>query len=107
MAFMASTILTGPFDAVLPLHLKRTFSFNALTSGSVFCALALPEMLLGPLSGWLTDRYGTKLVALFGFLALCPALFLLIIPMGPATPAQILSLIGILALNGYTLDISY
>jgi MFS family permease len=100
MAFTSSTIFTGPFDAVLPLHLKHIFSFTALTSGAIFATLAVPEMILGPVSGWLVDRYGSKLVALIGFLTLCPGLFLLTIPTGPATTTQILSLIAILTFNG-------
>lgn len=100
LAFVVSTILTGPFDAVLPLHLKEIFNFNALTSGAMFAAVAIPEMILGPVAGWIVDHYGSKRAALIGFVALCPALFLLIIPTGPATPVQIISLIVILLLNG-------
>jgi hypothetical protein len=58
-------------------------------------------MILGPVAGWGVDRYGSKLIALIGFLAICPGLFLLVIPTGPATTSQILSLIAILGFNGY------
>jgi len=94
--------MCGPFDAVLPLHLKRIFDFTALTSGAMFAALAVPEMVLGPIAGWTVDRYGSKLAALIGFVFLCPGLFLLVIPTGPATPAQIVMLVGILIINGHS-----
>jgi len=67
----------------------------------MFAALSLPEMILGPVTGWLVDRAGSKIVALIGFIALCPALFLLVIPTGPATSRQIAALVGILIYNGY------
>jgi hypothetical protein len=46
----------GPFDAVLPLHLKRIFDFTSLASGAMFAALAVPEMILGPIAGWIVDN---------------------------------------------------
>jgi MFS family permease len=93
--------MSGPFDAVMPLHLKRIFDFTALTSGAMFAALAVPEIILGPIAGWMVDKYGSKLAALIGFVFLCPSLFLLVIPTGPATPTQIVMFVGILIINGY------
>lgn len=101
MALIISSTLAGPFDAVLPLHLKRIFDFTALTSGAMFVAVAIPEIILGPVAGWIVDHYGSKRAALIGFVALCPALCLLVVPTGPATPIQISSLAFILFLNGY------
>ena len=92
--------MSGPFDAVLPLHLKRIFDFNSLTSGAMFAALAIPETVLGPIAGWMVDNYGSKLAALIGFAFLCPSLFLLASPTGPATPSQIIMFVGILIING-------
>lgn len=101
MALISCSILAGQFDAVLPLHLKRIFDFTALTSGAMFAALAVPEMILGPVAGWIVDNYGSKLAALIGFVTLCPGLFLLVIPTGPATASQIGSLVAILLFVGY------
>jgi nitrate/nitrite transporter NarK len=100
MAFISCSILAGQFDAVFPLHLKRIFDFTSLTSGAMFAALAVPEMILGPVAGWIVDNYGSKLAALIGFVTLCPGLFLLIIPTGPATAGQIGSLVTILLFVG-------
>jgi len=97
---MSSTIFAGPFDAVLPLHLKRIFDFTSLTSGAMFTAVALPEVVFGPIAGWIVDRYGSKLTALIGYLLVCLGLFLLVIPTGPASPSQIIILIAILVFNG-------
>lgn len=100
MAFVVSVVFSGPIDAVLPLHLKETFDFNALTSGAAFIALALPEVVLGPVSGLIVDRYGPRLAALIGYITLCPSLFLFILPTGPASPSQIALLIAVLTFNG-------
>jgi nitrate/nitrite transporter NarK len=100
MAFTSSTILAGPFDAVLPLHLKRIFDFTSLTSGAMFAALAVPEIILGPIAGWIVDNHGSKLTALIGFITLCPGMFLLVLPHGPATASQISSLVFILLFTG-------
>jgi nitrate/nitrite transporter NarK len=67
----------------------------------MFAALAIPEMILGPVAGWIVDKYGSKRAAFIGFMALCPAMYLMIIPTGPATPTQIIILVVILFLNGY------
>ena len=67
----------------------------------MFAALAVPQMILSPVSGWFVDRVGSKLVAVIGFITLCPALFLLAIPTGPATLGQISSLVAVLMFNGY------
>jgi MFS family permease len=104
MAFISACIFSGPYDTTLPLHLKEIFDFNASTSGAMFAAVAVPEMLLGPLAGWLVDRVGPKIVAFFGFLTLAPGIFLMSIPAGPATPTQIISFIGVLILNGYYVE---
>lgn len=63
--------------------------------------MAVPEMVLGPVAGWIVDNYGSKLTAIIGFTVLCPAIFLLVIPTGPATASQILILVAILLFNGY------
>lgn len=101
IGFVCASIFSGPFDAVLPLHLKRIFNFTAMTSGAVFAALAVPEIVLGPVAGWIVDHYGSKVTAFIGFTLLCPALFLLVIPTGPATAIQIIILVAILFFNGY------
>jgi len=100
MAFTIATVFAGPFDAVLPLHLKDIFDFNSLTSGAMFSALAIPEIILGPVSGWIVDKYGSKFCALLGFISLCPLLCLLVIPTGPANAPQIFLLTSLLVLNG-------
>jgi MFS family permease len=74
-----------------------------MNTGVMFAALALPEMILGPISGWLVDRTGSKLVTLIGFTLLCLALFSFVIPVGPATPKQIAILVSVLIFNGYYL----
>jgi len=101
MGIIQSAVLSGPFDAVMPLHLNRIFGFDALQIGTMFAALAVPEIILGPVAGWIVDNYGSKLAGLIGFISLCPSMCLLVLPAGPATSAQIGLFVGLLLLAGY------
>jgi MFS family permease len=51
-----------------------------LEAGLLFIALNLPCLFLGPVSGWVVDRFGTKPGAVFGFGYLAPVLVLLRLP---------------------------
>ena len=100
MALVVSIVFSGPLDAVLPLHLKEIFDFNSMTSGAAFIALSVPEMVVGPLSGLIVDRYGPRLAALIGFISLCPSMLLFTLPTGPTSPSQVFLLIAVLVFNG-------
>lgn len=69
------TIFAG-FETVLPLHTHEAFGWNSEGAGFIFLPLTLPSFL-GPLIGWLCDRYGPKWPMTAGFLFLCPVLTLL------------------------------
>lgn len=69
------TIFAG-FETVLPLHTHEAFGWNSEGAGFIFLPLTLPSFL-GPLVGWLCDRYGPKWPMTAGFLFLCPVLTLL------------------------------
>jgi Na+/melibiose symporter-like transporter len=101
VALVSSSILAGLFDAALPVHLKRDFGFNSAATGGMFAARCVPEIILAPFAGWIVNRHGTKVGAVIGLIPLCPALFLLSAPKGPAIPSQIGMLISILFLNGF------
>lgn len=61
------------FDSTLPLFVSSTFGWDATGAGLIFLPLILPT-LLGPVVGDLSDRYGAKWFATFGFLMATPLL---------------------------------
>ncbi|KAL2049491.1 hypothetical protein ABVK25_010286 [Lepraria finkii] len=73
--FVLNNIGTG-LDGVLAPYIKYAFDLNAVHAAGLFLAIALP-MMLAPISGILTDRYGPKWPAVSGFLLAVPSLILL------------------------------
>lgn len=91
--------LFSSFDSVLTMHVKEVFSFNSLEAALMFLCIGVPE-LLGPVIGYISDKYGTRWVVTGGFIAMTPLLILLRIPDQNTTRdivvfAVILSLAGI------------
>lgn len=70
------TTLISAFDAVLPLFVKRTFSYSSTGAGLIFLAITIPSTL-GTVIGALSDRYGTRATSLFGFALTTPCLALM------------------------------
>ena len=76
LAFVQATLLST-FDATIPTEAEALFGFSSLDAGLLFIALDIPYLLLGPVAGWVVDKYGTKPNAVLGFAYLVPALVLL------------------------------
>ncbi|KAL8697519.1 MAG: hypothetical protein Q9201_007085 [Fulgogasparrea decipioides] len=76
LAFNQATLL-ATFDATIPTEAQELFGFDSLKAGLLFIALVLPYLLLGPVAGWLVDRFGPKPAAVLGFGYLVPVLILL------------------------------
>lgn len=74
-----SLVLAG-FDATLPLHLRDTFGWGPAPTGSVFLALQIPGMILGPLIGWLRDRVGARWPTALGWALTAPLLWFMGVP---------------------------
>ena len=70
------TLLISSFDAVLALFVKRTFSWTSTGAGLIFLSITIPSTL-GTVIGALSDRYGPRVVSLFGFGLTVPALALM------------------------------
>ncbi|KAL9634867.1 MAG: hypothetical protein Q9164_003828, partial [Protoblastenia rupestris] len=76
LALFTTTSLACSFDSTLTPFVSSTFSMHAIHAASLFLALAMP-MLLSPVSGALTDKWGPRIpstaglaLVISGFLAL-------------------------------------
>ncbi|KAL8915915.1 MAG: hypothetical protein Q9208_008795 [Pyrenodesmia sp. 3 TL-2023] len=103
LAFNQATLLAA-FDATIPTEAEALYGFDSLKSGLLFIALVLPYLLLGPVAGWLVDRFGPKPAAVLGFGYLVPVLILLRLAR-PGGTSQIVVYCVLLALNGVGLAV--
>ncbi|KAF2681061.1 MFS general substrate transporter [Lentithecium fluviatile CBS 122367] len=72
---MQAAIMTA-FDSVLTLHAAHTFHWTSTGAALLFLPLVIPSFL-GPLFGYLSDRYGGRYFAAAGFLLTCTPLICL------------------------------
>lgn len=56
-------IILSAFDATLPLIAIKRYQLDSFSTGLLFLALGVPEVLVSPMAGWLVDRRGTKRIA--------------------------------------------
>ncbi|KAI4267461.1 MAG: hypothetical protein LQ337_008338 [Flavoplaca oasis] len=103
LAFNQATLL-ATYDATIPTEAEELFGFDSLKSGLLFIALGLPYLLLGPVAGWLVDRYGPKPAAVLGFGYLVPVLILLRLARPGGTP-EIVLFCALLSLCGLGLAV--
>ena len=94
------TLIISSFDAVIPVFVKRTFLWSPTDVGLIFFALTIPSAL-GAFIGYLSDRFGTRSTALFGFGLTVPSLALLGVITGGSALDQA-TLIVLLVTNGRT-----
>lgn len=76
LTIVQASILSS-FDATIPTVALEYFDVGSLQASLFFVATVVPCMILGPLAGWMVDRYGSKPIALFGYGFLVPALLVL------------------------------
>lgn len=98
VALIQATLL-GSFDSTVPTVGQELFGFSALEAGILFLPLGVADLILGPLWGYLVDRYGTKPVAVASYGYLVPILILLRIPHAGGTKQAVI-FGGLLALCG-------
>lgn len=91
--------LTVAFDAILPLFVKETFRWSATKAGLIFLPYMCPFILLSPLIGSLSDKWGSRTLAAAGFISGCPFLICLRF-VTHDSGAQIALLCILLLLNG-------
>jgi nitrate/nitrite transporter NarK len=59
------------FDTIIPIHVKDVFHWDSTAAGLIFITVMVPGFL-APFFGILSDRFGAKWPALFGFVASIP-----------------------------------
>lgn len=74
-----SMIISG-FDTTLPLHLREEFGWRPAPIGSIFLAIQIPSMFLGPFVGWLRDRIGLRWPTTLGWALSAPLFWFLGVP---------------------------
>ena len=92
--------LIASFDDILPLFAHRTFNWDSEYAGLLYLTIPVPT-LSSPFIGILSDRYGARVVALFGFALTTPCLALLSM-VKKNTTEQIVILVVLLVLFGKT-----
>lgn len=90
--------MQASLDTTIPLHLADIFGYDSLQSGLVFLALAVP-CFVEPVFGWLTDRYGPKVVVTSAYILMIPPLICLRIPSENTIQDKVL-LVAMIALIG-------
>lgn len=102
--FTVASLMTS-FDATLPIFVRETFNWDAIGAGLIFLPIVVPS-LLGPLVGWISDRYGPRYLATAGFLSACPSLVLLRLVDHNSIGQKVL-LCTLLTLIGVSLDLIF
>ena len=57
---------TAGVTLLMPFYLTRVRHYDALRAGSALIAVPVVMLVFSPLTGWLTDRYGSRLLATGG-----------------------------------------
>ncbi|KAL1612907.1 hypothetical protein SLS60_001137 [Paraconiothyrium brasiliense] len=71
-AIMQAGVMTA-FDSVLTIHVADIFHWTSTGAALLFLPIVIPSFL-GPIFGWLSDKYGGRYLATLGFLFACPPL---------------------------------
>jgi EmrB/QacA subfamily drug resistance transporter len=75
-AFLCYIAVIG-VTLVIAIYLETIMGFSAETTGLYLIAQATPMALLSPLSGWLSDRFGSRTLSTLGMGCVSVGLFLL------------------------------
>ncbi|KAJ6178064.1 hypothetical protein N7519_008525 [Penicillium mononematosum] len=96
--FVLQSIYNAVLDTVIPIFVMDRFHWSTSGAGMVFLPIFV-TVLVQPLSGYLSDRVGTRAVATTGFLLLAPTLICLRF-VEHNTMGHKVALCGLLALFG-------
>ena len=100
IAIFLNSLARGAVALVLVFYLQGpTMGLSPLTAGLFLIPISLSLALFGPISGWLSDRYGARLLSSLG-LGVSSCGFILLTGIGPTITFQQLSLPLILVGSG-------
>jgi MFS family permease len=71
------TFASSSFIFLMPFYLIVGLEYSASEAGLVLAVTSLTTLMIGPLSGWLSDKIGTIPLCTVGIAIVCLALFLL------------------------------
>lgn len=60
---------------LMPFYLIEGLGFTASTAGLLFAVVSISSLIIGPISGWLSDRIGYRLLCTVGITLMCGGLF--------------------------------
>ncbi|KAG2235098.1 hypothetical protein INT48_002439 [Thamnidium elegans] len=89
------------YNPTLTVKLSKEFGLNASQIGLVFLAQMIPTFVSTPLSGWIHDRYGPKIVCITT-MPLCALFMILMGTQNQDSPGGVAPLIVLFALQGFT-----
>ncbi len=61
---------------LMPFYLIQGLGHSASKAGLLFAAISMTAIVVGPLSGWLSDKVGSRVLCTVGMTLTCAALFL-------------------------------
>ncbi|KNE60874.1 hypothetical protein AMAG_06635 [Allomyces macrogynus ATCC 38327] len=82
-------------EPVLPPWLTANFGTSVSENGFMFLALGLPELFVGPLTGWLCDRHSPHVIMILGLASTAIALPMLPLPATLPVCIAVYILVGI------------
>ncbi|KAI9491064.1 major facilitator superfamily domain-containing protein [Zychaea mexicana] len=79
LTVVVATVMSS-FETILTMRLATEWHFDEATCGLILLSFMVPSIVSAAFSGWLCDRYGTKIVALISLVLIVPVVFLVTIP---------------------------
>ncbi|KAI9471017.1 MAG: major facilitator superfamily domain-containing protein [Benjaminiella poitrasii] len=89
------------FEPTLTVRLSSEWGYNSTQIGLVFLAQVIPTFVATPLAGYITDKYGPKVVAFTTLVVCAITMFLIGIP-SKSTAGGVAPLIVVFAIQGFT-----
>lgn len=77
---LLNSALMTSMNSTLPVHLHTIFNWGSMPTGMALLCWQIPSLILGPVVGWVRDRYGLKRPTTTGLLVCAPFLIFLGVP---------------------------
>jgi len=70
-------VATAAYSFLMPFYLIQGLGYSSSRAGLLMITVALTTIVVAPLSGWLSDKIGSRILCSLGMAVVCLALFLL------------------------------